>query len=116
MSSVIDQIKRHFDGQGIKSIDVYEWADEQGKPLTIYYEAMTVKAKDRLKKYNDKYGNTLEWLVHVLIIHALNAQGEPLFTLEDKQTLMQRADASVIERVASAIMLDDNATEDLKKN
>jgi hypothetical protein len=116
MPRPIDHIKRHFNSQGIKSITVPEWLTEDEKPLVIYYEPLTVKGKDALARLNKQYGDTLEWLVMVLIKHAKDNQGQPLFTLEDKKDFMHHADVRVIERVTSAILLDGGSYESEKKN
>jgi hypothetical protein len=116
MTRPIEYIKRHYDDKGVNSFEVQEWQDDQGKPLTIYYEPLTVKDKDHLQTLHKKYGDSVQWLVHVLILHAKDAQGAPLFTLEDKRTFMRHADAAVVERVAAKILLDGGDIETQKKN
>ena len=116
MAKAIDHIMRHFNGQGAKSVTVPEWLTEEEEPLVVYYEPLTVKAKDALARLNKQYGDTVEWLVMVLIRHAKDSQGQPLFTLDDKKDFMHHADVNVIERVASAILLDGGSYDDEKKN
>ncbi|NCX69699.1 MAG: hypothetical protein EBW86_03660 [Rhodobacteraceae bacterium] len=55
--SVIDRVKEHFDNQGIKKIEVAEWGEE-GKPLMIYSQPMTLAETRNLFKgaKNDDLG------------------------------------------------------------
>lgn len=116
MKDSIAQIRRHFDSKGFRRIDIPEWCDEAGKPLSIYYEPLTVKVKDHLKGLHDDMGDSVEWLVAIIIHQAKDASGEKMFDVGDKQSFMTHADPAVIERVATAIMMEggDVATE--KKN
>jgi hypothetical protein len=116
MTRAIDRVRRHFETKGeLRRIDVAEWADEQGDPLAVFYKPLTVKTKDRLKKLNEEYGNTVEWLVNILIDQARDAQDQPLFTLEDKAVLMRRADPAIVERIATVILTDCGDIATLKK-
>ena len=54
-------------------------------------------------------------LVDVVITKAENAEGERVFTLEDKQPLLRTAEFSVLSRVATE-MLDHEDVDDLEKN
>lgn len=55
-----------------------------GKPLRVFWTPMTVSEADRLSEYRGRP----EGDVYVLIEKARDAEGKPLFTLEDKQLLM----------------------------
>jgi hypothetical protein len=116
MARAIDSIKRHYSENRMRSITVDEWQDDEGRPLVIYYEVLTVQAKDYLHRLNKKYGDTLEWLVSVLISEAKDAQAKPLFTKDEKPILMMQADAGVIERVATKILKVNSNPEIEKKN
>jgi hypothetical protein len=46
----------------------------------------------------------LEVMVYAIITKALDADGEKIFSLADKQALMNRADVGVVADVASKIL------------
>ena len=109
--SVIDRVKDHFENQGIKTIEVAEWGEE-GKPLMIYCKPFTMAEKRNLFKgaRNDDLGV----LVDVLHLKALDADGNKIFKLEDKKTLLMSADPEIIARVSTE-MLSGESFEDVVK-
>jgi hypothetical protein len=106
MTRAIESIKRHYSENSFKSIEVPEWVDDNGQPLKIYYSLMTVQTKDRLQQLNNDLGDTLDWLVSVLISEAMDAQGKPMFSLDEKPILLARADANIIQRITMQILKD----------
>ena len=58
----------------------------------------------------------MELLVDVLVMKATNANGEKLFTIEDRPTLLTKADSNVIGRVANAILADESPKVEELKN
>ena len=59
--------------------------------------------------------NEMTMLAYVLIYKALDASGNKLFSLEDKQALLTKVDRNVLIRVANEIMAEQD-TEEVKKN
>ena len=110
--NVIDRVKSQFEALGIKKIEVAEWGEE-GKPLTIYCSPFTLAEKRNLFKgaKNDDLGV----LVDVIVLKSKNADGEKIFKLDDKQVLLNNADANVIARVSTEILSSTSYEEAEKK-
>ena len=111
MSSVIDRVKSQFEALGIKKIEVAEWGEE-GKPLIIYCSPFTLGEKRNLFKgaKNDDLGV----LVDAIVLKAKDSEGNKLFKLDDKLTLLNNADANVIARVSTE-MLNGISYEEAEK-
>ncbi len=58
----------------------------------------------------------MELLVDILLMKATSEDGKKLFTIEDKATLLNRADYNVLARVANAILADDAPKAEELKN
>jgi hypothetical protein len=99
--NVIDRVKAQFEALGIKKIEVAEWGEE-GKPLTIYCSPFTLGEKRNLFKgaKNDDLGV----LVDAIVLKAKDSEGNKIFKLDDKLTLLNNADANVIARVATDLL------------
>jgi hypothetical protein len=95
----IDLVKEHFASLGTKKIEVPEWK------LTIYASPVTLAEKNRL--YRKSRDSDMELLVDIVILKACDANGQKLFTLDHKITLLNRADSNVLARVANAILADE---------
>lgn len=102
----IDRAKTHFASLDPEIIEVPQWADETGAPLLIHVNPLTVKDRDKLSKIEDRVGPGLELIVHGLIIHARDAEGEPLFTMADKPDLMNRVDPEVVLAIGAAMFTE----------
>lgn len=111
----IDRAKSHFSTLATKTIEVPQWADETGQPLTIYVQPLTVKDREHLTKIEKSVGAGLELIVHGIIRHARDAKGELLFTLEDKPDLMNRVDPAVVLSIGN-YMFNELDPEEIKKN
>ena len=99
----IERVTTHFTAKEIRIIEVPEWADEDNKPLEIYVKPMTMNEK--MKLYNKaRSSNPLESLIDTIIMKALDKQGNPLFTIKDKQALLVKADTTIIIKVANKIL------------
>jgi hypothetical protein len=108
MASPIDLVREHFASLGTKRIEVPEWK------LTVFSTPVTLAEKNRL--YRKSRENDMELLVDVLVMKATNANGEKLFTIEDRPTLLTKADSNVIGRVANAILADESPKVEELKN
>jgi hypothetical protein len=109
--AVIDRVKAHFEQQGVKKIEVAEWGEE-GKPLVIYCSPFTLGEKRNLFKgaKNDDLGV----LVDAIVLKAKDSEGNKIFKLDDKLTLLNNADANVIARVSTE-MLNGVSYEEAEK-
>lgn len=109
--SILDNAKQHFSEKEVKHIEVPEWGDENG-PLIIYAEPLTLQDKQKIYK-KAKEGELIS-LAYVLIWFAKDKDGEKLFTIEDKRTLLNAVDPNVLARAAN-IVLEAPSVDDIKK-
>ena len=109
--NTIDRVKAHFEAKGVKKIEVAEWGEE-GKPLVIYCTPFSLGEKRNLFKgaRNDDIGV----LVDAIVLKAKDGDGNKIFKLDDKLTLLNNADPSVIARVSKDI-LDSTSYEEAEK-
>jgi hypothetical protein len=92
---VLDNAVAHFDTKGIRQIEVPEW------DTVIHCSPFTMNEKRKLLKVAKD--DDLEFLIRALIMKAKDAQGEPMFDLADKVSLMNKVDPDVITRVVTSI-------------
>ena len=110
----IDRAKSHFESLGVQSLEVEEWKDEAGNPSTIYWNPITLSEKNKLFKKSDNL-NDVGILADIVIMKAIDKDGNKLFTLEDKIALMHKVDSDVLSRVATE-MVKAITPEEVKKN
>ena len=110
--NIIDRVKAHFESKGVKTIEVAEWGEE-GKPLMIYSQPMTLAETRNLFKgaKNDDLGV----MVDVIVLKAKDSEGNKIFKLDDKLVLLNNADPSVIARVSKDILSSTSYEEAEKK-
>ena len=111
---VIDSAKSHFESLGVQSIEIPEWKDEQGKPSIIYWNPITLSEKNKLFKKSDNL-NDVSILADIVVMKAIDKDGNKLFTLEDKLALMHKVDSDVLSRIATEMVKAINP-EEVKKN
>jgi len=109
--SVIDRVKEHFESKGINKFEVAEWGEE-GKPLVIYSKPFTLAEKRNL--FKNAKNDDLAVLVDAIVLKALDAEGNKIFKLDDKKTLLNNADPDVIATVATQ-MLNSTTSEEAEK-
>ena len=109
----IERAKAHFDSLDIKKISVPEWGDDDGNPLEIYAKPLTLQETSKL--YRMAKEDDMAMLAYVLIYKALDANGDKIFNLEDKNTLLNKVDRNVLIRVSNEIMAEQ-PEEIVKKN
>jgi len=112
--SVLDHARSHFENIGVQSIEVPEWKDEHGKPSIIYWNPINLHEKNILFK---KSGNMSEVsiLADILVMKALDKDGNKIFKPEDKLVLMHKVDSDVLSKVATS-MVQAIHPEEVKKN
>ena len=89
---LIDSAKSHFESLGVQHLEVEEWKDEAGNPSIIYWNPITLSEKNKLFKKSDNL-NDVSILADILVMKALDKEGNKLFTLEDKLALMHKVDS-----------------------
>jgi len=109
----IELAKAHFKTLKTKTIEVAEWGNEDG-PLIIYVEPFTLKDKAKLQAVTKVSGSEIDALVELVVMKALDKNGEKLFTIEDKHALRNAVDSRILEKISSEIMRVD--FEALEKN
>jgi hypothetical protein len=112
--SVIDSAKAHFESLGVQSIEVPEWKDEHGNPSKIYWNPINLYEKNLLFRKSDNMSD-VSILADILVMKALDKDGNKLFKAEDKLALMYKVDSDVLSRVATA-MVQVLSPEEVKKN
>ena len=112
--SVLDHARSHFENIGVQSIEVPEWKDENGKPSIIYGNPINLYEKNILFK---KSGNMsdVSILADILVMKALDKDGNKIFKPEDKMALMYKVDSDVVAKIANA-MVQNLTPEEVKKN
>lgn len=110
---IIDRAKSHFESLGVQSIEVPEWQDENGKPSIIYWQPITLAEKKKLFNKTENL-NDAGLLADVVVMKALDKDGNKLFSLEDKLALNHKVDSDVLSKIAVA-MVQTPSAEDLKK-
>ena len=112
--SIIDSAKAHFESLGVQSIEVPEWKDSDGKPSIIYWSPINLYEKNLLFKKSDNMSD-VSILADILVMKALDKDGNKVFKAEDKLALMYKVDSDVLSRVATA-MVQVITPEEVKKN
>jgi hypothetical protein len=99
-----------------RTISVPEWG-EDGTPLLIYVSDVTAGDLDKLqRKHKDFINNmTIAGMVDLLILKAEDADGNRMFSLEDKFTLMGEP-VNLIGDIAGKMFSDIASVEDQEKN
>ena len=110
--SVIDNAKKHFAEQDVKVIEVPEWGEDD-KPLRIFSKPLTLAETSKLYKMSKE--DDLTMMAYVLIYKALDENGDKLFDLGNKNTLLHNVDQEILVRVATQIM-GQEPIEETKKN
>jgi len=109
----IDRVKAHWSEliTQRREITVPEWGDAGG-PLVIHVRPTNMAQRSKLMKLGQ--ANDLAFCAETLILRARDADGAPLFTPKDADTLMTSCDPDVLVRVAGEINedLQDLANDD----
>ena len=92
--SMIEKATKHYASQNRLIIDVPEW-DTQ-----IHILPMTMAEVNMIQKIANKKASNIEQAVNMIIVKAKDADGNRLFSLSDRDTLLQNADYRVVSRIA----------------
>jgi|TARA_R110000822_G_scaffold115401_10_gene247187 hypothetical protein len=109
MSQTIDNITSHFDSLNRRSLHVPEWN------VTVYSTPVTIGERNRIYKGN-KGDNDFDTIINILIVKALDEAGKALFTIADRPALLNKADSSLVAKLAAHIMGSDAPNADELKN
>ena len=111
--SAIERAKNHFANQPIREITVTEWADEDGNPFTFWVKPFTLQDQGKLQ-FAVKNQSESDAVAEVLVMKALDEEGNKVFQIGDKASLRTNVDATVLARVANQIMAMNEG--ELEKN
>jgi hypothetical protein len=104
----IDLVREHFTALGTRSVEIPEWK------LTIYSTPVTLAEKNRL--YRKAKDNDMELLVDVLILKATDKDGNKLFNVDHRMTLLHKADSNLIAKAANFILSEAAPSVEELKN
>ena len=119
MSDVLKAGKKHFSErlqEDLKSIEVPEWKDENGKPSKIYFRtSMRLSQKGILLKHyqNDEFDKAIACQ---LIFRCKDSKGKPLFQMNQMDQIIDELDPDVCSRIVSE--MDENlpSVDEMKGN
>lgn len=112
--SAIQKAQGHFQKQlanELKKYRVEEW------DLDVHYRMLnSLRTESKIVELAQA-GKTVEALVQTIISKALDAEGRPLFTQYDKDTLMNECDPNVVLKLSKVLSGGDLPTvEEIEKN
>ena len=110
----IDRAKSHFESLGVQHIEVEEWKDEAGNPSSVYWNPITLSEKNKLFKSSNNL-NDVSILADIVVMKAIDKDGNKLFNLEDKLAIMHKVDSDVLSKIATA-MVQVTPPDEVKKN
>lgn len=99
-----------------KVIEVKEWGEDDSSPLIIHCGPLLAIEMEKIQRKHPNFfqSATIAGMVDLIIMKAEDKDGEKLFTLEDKPTLM-REEFSLIATVAGE-MISSTSVEEAEKN
>ena len=95
--------------------DVEQWG-EDGEPLRLYYSEVSARDMEKLNRKHPNFlaNTTLAGMVDLIIMKAEGANGDLLFTLEDKPHLMGEPGTLIAE--IFSVIFAATSVEDHEKN
>jgi hypothetical protein len=112
VSAVAQRAKAHFVGIGLRSVDVPEWADPS-RPLKVWFRPISMAEREKVRTQAD---DPADMVVRMVVLKALDENGERLFSIEDRMVLRTEADGDVISRIYNAMNAPAPAPADIEKN
>jgi|GEM_PF-2117752 len=100
---IVARAIRHFESLGLRTVEVPEWGEGEGKPLVIHYTPITIAEKQDILREAALSAGGEHGAARCIIMKALDAQGQPLFTLAHKHWLVTRVYGPVVERLYEAL-------------
>lgn len=103
MNAILENARQHFARMAKQSFDVPEWGDDTG-PARIYFDPLSLAARQRIE--NRAKGNASARLALVVILHAKDADGKPIFPDDaaTRRAFDAEIDPAVTARIAARIM------------
>lgn len=98
-----------------RTIEVAEWGEDESSPQIIYYGPFLAIEMDKVQRKHPNFlqSMTMAGMVEIIVMKAEDKDGNKLFTIDDKPTLM-REPLTLITRVAGALMTSATVEEQEK--
>ena len=112
--AILERARAHFAAFETQSIEVPEWAPEDGSPFFVYWKPLTLKQKSAL--YSKARADDMGLMADVIIYAARDEEGAKLFWPKDRDDFLTKIDPDVTSRIASAILSGPESGEDSEKN
>jgi hypothetical protein len=104
---LLERIKTHFSSQERMHFFVEEWE------LDLYMSPLSLREQDKINARGKE--SPYQIAVYALILKAEDEQGEKLFTLDDKVTLLNNVSFKTVESIITA-MFNSGGVEESEKN
>ena len=104
---LLERIKTHFSSQERSHFYVPEWE------LDLYMSPLSLREQDKINARGKE--SPYQIAVYALILKAEDEQGEKLFTLDDKVTLLNNVSFMTVEKIITA-MFNSGGVEESEKN
>jgi len=95
--SIINQVTKHYASQERLIIHVPEWDTD------IHVLPMTMAEVNMMQKIASKKASNIEQAANIIIVKAKDKDGKRLFSITDRDALLQEADYKVVSRIAEKI-------------
>lgn len=98
MVTFLDALVAHYDGSGLKSVDVPEVGQ------TVYFQPPTFAEGVAIAR-GVREGDNIELMVRTIVRKALDKDGNRLFddSVETKAALQKKVDARILQRIVVAM-------------
>ena len=97
--SILDQAEEQFNSIKRKTIEVPEWN------TTIYAKPLTLNEKRKLyRNLGSKNDDISLMMVESVILKAEDKDGKKMFTVDDRDRLLNKVDPDVVSDIASHIL------------
>ena len=104
---LLERIKTHFSSQERTHFYIEEWSQD------VYMSALSLREQDKINARGKE--SPYQIAVYALILKAEDEQGEKLFTLDDKVTLLNNVSFVTVEKIITA-MFNSGGVEESEKN
>ena len=104
---LLDKIKTHFNSQDRMHFYVPEWDQD------IYMTPLSIREQEKISSRGKD--SPMQLAVYGLILKAEDKDGEKLFGLDDKVTLLNNVSFKTVEKIISALLISGD-TDESEKN
>ena len=117
--SVLARAKTHFKerlAEELQSLDVPEWADENGEPTKIYFRSsMNLKQKSIILKHYQK-DELDKAIAFQLIFRCRDKDGKLIFSSNQLDQILDEIDPDIASRIIAEMEKGESEIEEIKGN